>query len=263
MTSLRSRDNPRARRWHALARDGRLRAREGRAILEGTHLLAAYLASGGQPHAVLLSESGEAKEELAALVRRTGLAPVRVSDALLRWIAEAQSPAGLAAEIAVPKPDLDLSDARHAIFLDGIQDAGNVGAILRSAAAFGVDTVVLGPGCADPWSPKALRAGMGGHFGLRVMEVRDFPAALSQFPGQLACATPEGGAPPGSLDLGGVLGWILGNEGQGVSEAAGALARTRVSIPLARGVESLNVAAAAAVLLYERWRQISTRGVRS
>lgn len=263
MTTLRSRDNPRVRRWHALARDGRQRAREGRALIEGAHLLAAYLAAGGKPLAVLVGESAEPDPEIAGLVRRTGLVPVRLSDSLLRWVAEAHSPAGLAAEIPVPSPDPDLSAARHAVFLDGIQDSGNVGAILRTAAAFGVDTAVLGPGCADPWSPKTLRAGMGGHFGLRILEVDDLPTALALFPGRLVCAAAAGGAPPDSIDLDGSLGWILGAEGRGVSAAAAARAQLRVSIALARGSESLNVAAAAAVLLYERWRRLSTRGARS
>lgn len=263
MTPLRSRDNPRVRRWRALATDGRVRAREGGALLEGAHLVAAYLAAGGVPRAMLLSDAGEARAEIGALVRRAGIAPLRVSNAILRWIADAESPAGLVAEIAVPKPDPDLSGVRHAVFLDGIQDAGNVGAILRSAAAFGVDTAVLGPGCADPWSPKAVRAGMGGHFALRVLPVRDLPGALARFPGRLACALAKGGVAPGSLELTGTLGWILGSEGQGVSPAVAALARERVSIPLAGEQESLNVAAAAAVLLYERWRQLNTGGARS
>jgi len=263
MTPLSSRDNARARRWHALARDARLRAREGSALLEGAHLLDAYLQAGGRPLAVLVSESGESSGEIAGLVRRAGLAPVRVSDALLRWIADARAPAGLAAEIALPQPRAAIAAARHAVFLDAIQDAGNVGAILRSAAAFGADTAVLGPGCADAWSPKTLRAGMGGHFALRVLEVADLPAALREFPGRLVCAVAAGGEAPASLELGRTLGWILGAEGQGVSQAAAALAAARASIPLAPGAESLNVAAAAAVLLYERWRQLNTRGARS
>ena len=263
MTALRSRDNPRARRWHALARDARVRAREGRALLEGTHLLAACLAAGWRPTAVLVSESGETDEEIAALVRRAGLVPVRLSDPLLRWIAEVPSPAGIVAEIEIPRGSADVSDAEHAVFLDAIQDAGNVGAILRSAAAFGADMAVLGPGCADPWSPKVLRAAMGAHFSMRILAVPDLVPALRAFRGRLACAEAGQGEAPASLDLSGPLGWILGAEGAGVSAAAAACAQLRVRVPLAAGTESLNVAAAAAVLLYERWRQLSTRDARS
>jgi TrmH family RNA methyltransferase len=263
VTPLRSRDNPRVRRWRALAREPRLRAREGRALLEGAHLLQAFLAAGGRPRAVLVSESGEAREEIAALVRRAGLAPVRLSEALLRWVVEAQSPSGLAAEIDVPPAAPDWARTRHAVFLDGIQDSGNVGTILRTAAAFGADAAVLGPGCADAWSPRVLRAGMGGHFALRVVEVTDLAAALRSFQGRLLCADAGRGEPPSGVDLSGPLGWILGAEGQGVSPAAAACADVRVRVPLAQGAESLNVGAAAAILLYERWRQLSTRGARS
>jgi TrmH family RNA methyltransferase len=262
MSALRSRDNPRVRRWHALAHDARARRRERRALLEGPHLVAAYLDSGARPLAILVGASGEADAEITALVRRAGLEPVRVPDALLGWIGEARSPSGLAAEIEIPDA-APADEAGHAVFLDGIQDAGNVGAILRSAAAFGADTAVLGPGCADAWSPKVLRAAMGGHFGLRVAEVADLGGALARFRGKLVCAVPRGGAEPSAVDLGGPLGWILGAEGQGVSPAAAAHAAVRITIRLESGTESLNVAAAAAVLLYERSRQLSTRAARS
>jgi TrmH family RNA methyltransferase len=260
---LRSRDNPRVRRWHALAHDARTRRTERRALIEGAHLLAAYLDAGGRPNAVLVSETGLADVELAALARRAGPSPVTLPDALFRWVADAVTPAGLAAEIDLPATAPRLAQARHGVFLDGIQDAGNVGAILRSAAAFGADTAVLGGGCADPWSPKVLRAAMGGHFALRVVEVPDLVGALQEFRGRLVCAVAAGGEVPAAVDLTGPLGWIFGAEGRGVSPAAAARAALRVSVPLAGGVESLNVAAAAAILLYERARQLSTSGARS
>lgn len=263
MSRLTSRDNPRVKRWRALARDGRLRRSERGALIEGPHLLAAFLDVGSRPRAVLASESGRARQEIAALLERCGQEPVVLPDALFRWIADAATPAGVAAEIELPGKIADIARASHAVFLDGVQDAGNVGAILRSAAAFGVDTVVLGPGCADPWSPKVLRAAMGGHFVLQIAEVADLAAALAGFGGTLVCAVASGGQPPAALDLAGRIGWVFGAEGQGVSERVAARASLRASVPVAKGVESLNVAAAAAVLLYERARQLSTRGARS
>lgn len=263
MSLLRSRDNPRVRRWHALAHDARTRRAERCALIEGAHLLAAYLDAGGRPNAVLVSETGLANAELSALARRAGPSPVTLPDALFRWVADAVTPAGLAAEIDLPAAAPRLAQARHAVFLDGIQDAGNVGAILRSAAAFGADTAVLGRGCADPWSPKVLRAAMGAHFALRIAEAPDLVGALEQFRGKLVCAVAGAGQAPATADLSGALGWIFGAEGQGVSPAIAARAALRVSVPLAAGVESLNVAAAAAILLYERARQLSTSGARS
>lgn len=263
MSVLRSRDNPRVRRWHALAHDARARRRERRALIEGAHLVAAYLDSGARPEAMIASASGAGKVEIAALLQRAAIEPVMLPDALFRWLADAATPSGLAAEIVLPPAAPVIAQAKYAVFLDGVQDAGNVGAILRSAAAFGADTAVLGPGCADAWSPKVLRAAMGGHFTLRIAEAPDLVAALVQFPGKLVCAVPSGGEPPTALDLSGSLGWILGAEGQGVSAAAAARAPWRASIPLATGAESLNVAAAAAILFYERARQLSTGGARS
>lgn len=263
MSLLRSRDNPRVRRWHALAHDGRARREARCTLIEGAHLVSSYLDSGALPRALLVSESGAGRPEIAALVRRAALAPVMLPDALFRWVADAVTPAGLAAEIGIVRPDPALAQSRHAVFLDGIQDAGNVGTLLRSAAAFGADAAVLGRGCADAWSPKVLRAAMGGHFALRVAEVPDLPAALAEFGGKLVCADAAGGADPATLDLTGRLGWIFGAEGRGVSEAAATRAALRASIPLAQGAESLNVAAAAAILFYERARQLSTAGARA
>ena len=260
MSTLRSRDNPRVRRWHALAHDARTRRAERRALIEGAHLLAAYLETGARPTALIVSEGGRKKPEIAGLVRRAGVEPSVLPDALFRWMADAVAPAGLAAEIEIASSAAGVAAAGHAVFLDAIQDAGNVGAILRSAAAFGVDTAVLGHGCADAWSPKVLRAAMGGHFALRIAQAPDLVAALAEFRGNLVCAVATGGEVPAAADLTGPLGWILGAEGQGVSPAAAARAALHVSIPLAPGVDSLNVAAAAAILFYERTRQIGTGG---
>ncbi len=263
MSVLRSRDNPRVRRWHALARDGRVRKSERSALIEGPHLLAAHLDSGARPRAVLVSESGKEKSEIAALVQRSGITPVTLPDALFRWLADAASPAGLAAEIEIPASTAFPTPPADCVFLEGIQDAGNVGAILRSAAAFGVRHAVLARGCADPWSPKVLRAAMGGHFSLGVREVEDLIPVLGSFGGTLVCTVVQGGRPLGELELRGATGWIFGAEGQGVSAQVAALAAERATIPLAPNTESLNVAAAAAICFYERARRLSTRGARS
>jgi RNA methyltransferase, TrmH family len=263
MSVLRSRDNPRVRRWHDLAHDAVARRGKQRTLLEGSHLVRAYLDAGGRPVALVVSESGAGKPEIAALLRRAAVAPVSVADPLFRWITDTAAPAGLAAEIALPEGEAGIATAGHAVFLDGVQDAGNVGAILRSAAAFGVELAVLGRGCADAWSPKVLRAAMGGHFALSIAEVADLAVALAQFPGKRVCAAPAGGVAPAELDLAGALAWIVGSEGRGVSAQVAAQATLRVSVPVAQGVESLNVAAAAAILFYERARQLSTSAARA
>lgn len=255
---LRSRANARVKHWRALAHDGRARRSEGRALLEGAHLLAAYLASGARPLWVLVSESGHSRAEIASLLRRAAAETTLLADDLFRWVVDVATPAGVAAEIEIPGPAGDEAPG-DGVFLEGIQDAGNVGAILRSAAAFGVRGAVLGSGCADPWSPKALRAAMGAHFALRIRRTDDLGAALAGFAGTTVCAVAHGGRPLAEIDLGGRVGWILGAEGQGVSPALAARAAQRATIRLAAGAESLNVAAAAAILFYERARR-STHG---
>jgi TrmH family RNA methyltransferase len=242
---LTSRDNPRVKRWARLAEDSRFRKKEGRTLIEGPHLLAALREQGMKPVAVIATEAGLESAELRALA---GDAPVVVSKAVFRAIVDADNPPGIAAEIAIPKRN-QRSDAQ--VFLEGVQDPGNVGAIIRSAAAFGVGRIVVDRACADPWSPKALRAGMGGHFSLRIDETRNFEEELKSFAGTLVCTVPQGGSSLRKAELRSPLGWIFGAEGQGVSARAAHHARLRITIPMSGGAESLNVAAAAAICLYE------------
>ena len=137
------------------------------------------------------------------------------------------------------------------VFLEGIQDAGNVGAILRSAAAFGIRDAVLGQGCADAWSPKVLRAAMGAHFSMHIAESTDLAVDINHFGGTIVCTVPRGGVAISAADLSGRIGWIFGAEGQGVSDALAARATLKVSIPMSGSAESLNVAAAAAICFYQ------------
>jgi len=263
MKELRSPDNPRVRRWERMVRDSRARRAERRAIIEGVHLVEAYLEQGSRPLALLVSESGLKRREVALLAKRAAVEPVALSDSLFRRIADTETPTGIAAEIEIPAFEARLAESPCCVFLDEIQDSGNVGAIVRSAACFGVTDVVMGKGCADAWSPKALRAGMGGQFMLRIMEGQDLPAMLDRFGGKTVCAVAHGGRPVHELDLDGRLGWIFGSEGRGVSETLASKAAYRATIPMAAGAESLNVAAAAAICLYEARRRLSSGGAPS
>jgi TrmH family RNA methyltransferase len=244
---LRSRDNPRVRRWAKLVRDSGLRRSEGRAIVEGPHLLAAMLERGFRPICVFATAKGLERNE--ALVVKAKVEPVVLSEGVFRAIADAENPPGIAAEIEIP--ETRAKSAAQCVFLEGVQDPSNVGAILRTAAAFGVGEVVLDRGCADAWSPKVLRAGMGGHFRLNLRSSGDLGAEMEQFEGTPVCTVPRGGVSLRQADLGGRLGWIFGAEGQGVSPALQERAALRITIPTAPGTESINVAAAAAICLYE------------
>jgi TrmH family RNA methyltransferase len=143
---LTSRDNPKVKHWTKLVSDGRYRRSKGRALIEGPHLIQAALQAGFQPHAFLLSD--KATPEMTNLASN----PVLISERVFAGIVDADTPQGIAAEISIP---VAKSGAGDVAFLEGVQDPGNVGAIIRSAAAFGVKSVVLDSACADPWSPRA------------------------------------------------------------------------------------------------------------
>ena len=256
MTAITSRDNPRVRRWRELVDDARARRKARRALIEGEHLVSAYVDSGKRIEELILSKSGAARFEV--LAGKTGKPPLMLSDAVFRSMVDVESPSGIAAEISIPDAAVPLGRAPSCVFLDAIQDAGNVGAILRSAGAFGIGHAVLGAGCADAWSPKVLRAGMGAHFAMEVLE-GDLAVAIAAFGGRLACTLPRGGGSIEQADLSGRLGWLFGAEGQGVSEALAARADLKVSIPMPGGAESLNVAAAAAICFYECSRRGRTQ----
>ena len=209
--------------------------------------MAAALDAGLAPIALLATEAALADGEIAALARRSRQRPIMLSPGAFAAIADARTPPGIAAEIALPEQRRDGA----AVFLEGVQDAGNVGAIIRSAAAFGVGEVVLDRHCADPWSPKVLRAGQGGHFALGIRLVDDLGAELTSFRGRLICTVARGGRPLPDTELGGRLGWAFGGEGSGLSSATLAGASEKVTIPMAESAESLNVAATAAICLYE------------
>ena len=218
-------------------------------LIEGPHLVAEALQAGLKPHALIVSESGQARPEIRSLLEKGDSDAVILADRIFGIVADAETPAGIAAEIELP--ELRADGAKPIVFLEGIQDPSNVGAILRSAAAFGAGEVVLDRACADPWSPKALRAAMGGHFKLALRQVGELEEAIAAFSGKLVCAVPTAGTSIGKADLDGRLGWIFGAEGKGVSEKLARRAAVKVTITMAPGNESLNVAAAAAICLHE------------
>lgn len=246
MSVLRSRDNPRIKRWAKLVRDSRLRRQEQRIVVEGPNLVDAAISNGAGIREILLAET--APEPHRRLAARAGRAPVVLSDAVLKSIVDSETPQGIAAELDMPAHPRAAKG--NAVFLEAVQDPGNVGAILRSAAAFGIRSATLDAACADAWSAKVLRAAAGAHFALAIASVERLDEALAGFGGRLVCTLPHEGTPVGQADLSGRLGWIFGSEGSGVSAAIQRKAALRVRIPTA-SVESLNVAAAAAVCFYE------------
>lgn len=255
MKSIASRDNPTFKALRALANDAREQRRLARTLLEGTHLVGAYVDKVGLPARLIVSESGAGSGEVRALLKRfCGLDALVLRDALFRELADTETPVGIMAEIAIPEASHGVV-AGSCVLLDAVQDAGNVGTILRTAAAAGVRDVLLGSGCASAWSLKVLRAGQGAHFDLSIRERVDLVNFLDDYPGTGIATVARAGEPLFDLDLAGPVAWVFGNEGAGVSEKSALAARRRVTIPLAAGCESLNVAAAAAICLFEERRQ--------
>ena len=247
-----SRENARFKALRSLIDDPR---RQGQTLVDGIHLVAACLARGVGIKQLLVSESGQHQGEIAALRQAVaGSDCLILRDSLFREISGVGTPTGIAAVIEIP-PSPAGAVTGDVVLLDAVQDAGNVGAILRTAAAAGVRHALLGPGCAGAWTPRVLRAGQGAHFSLAIHEQVDPLAVLAGYSGISVATVARGGSSLFDLDLTGPILWLVGNEGAGLSAELIAAAQVRATIPLAGGSESLNVAAAAAVCLFEATRQ--------
>ena len=256
MRRIASRDNAHYKALLKLARSSRERRKSGRVQLDGMHLIAAYEQHYGTPEEVLVSESGAERTENARyLESRASLAVTRMGDALFDALAVVDTPSGIMAIVAPPQPACSLDHDRDAVLLDGIQDPGNLGSILRSAAAAGFRQILLSDDCAQVWSPKTLRAAMGAHFQLELHEHGDLPGFLTAFRGQSVATVLAGSSSLYSAALRQPLAWVFGSEGLGVRPAVAAAADLRLCIPMPGSSESLNVAAAAAVCLFETLRR--------
>ncbi|MDD2407462.1 MAG: RNA methyltransferase [Tepidiphilus sp.] len=255
---IRSRDNPQVRAIRRWLNEASFRKREPWLVLEGDHLLTSALQAGWMPEAVFVEEGRETRFATVLEALPPACARVRVASPVFRAIAATETPAGIVARFARRTLALtpEVLAGRDLVLLDGVQEPGNVGAILRTAAAAGVGAVLLGPGCADPWAPKGLRAAMGAHFVLPIAAIDDSEPWFAARRGRVfATALAEKAVPLYALDLKAPALWLFGAEGAGVRPEWLAVADACVRIPMPGAMESLNVAAAAAVCLFEAVRQ--------
>ncbi len=264
MKSVTSRSNPLVKRLQALAGSSRDRRKLNQTLLDGLHLVETALENDFVLREVIVSDQGLQRDEIRSFLSdRTELDLTHVPNGLFAQISPVESPSGLLAVIDLPDPPVDRLFTDSLVVLDHIQDPGNVGTIIRTAAAVGMQDVLLTPGCAHPWSPRALRAGMGGQFALRLHEHVDVEGRLKGYPGQILATALCGWARPlYDYDLRGPVAWLFGGEGEGLTDEMIELSTGVVLIPMTGGVESLNVAAAAAVSLYEQFRQHCMTDVR-
>jgi len=249
-----SRDNPFFKSLRKLAESSRERRKSGKTLLDGEHLIAAYVATGGRPEALILSGGCEKTQVTAGLLAQLSDVPVtEFSPGLFSEISPVKTPSGILALVAIPSTPQ--AGQEFCVLLEDIQDPGNLGAIMRSAAAAGVQTVYLSRHCADAWSPKVLRAGMGAHFALSIQEAADLVQVAQRLPGILIAASLDAEQSLFDVSLTGPVAFAIGNEGAGLSAELAQLARQKVKIPMPGAVESLNAAAAAAICFFERVRQ--------
>ena len=256
MIQIQSAQNPAFRHALKLATQRRERLKTSETLLDGPHLLASWLDAGREILQIFVSGQGADNPEIAALLARSPAPKVLLDDKLFAELTELPSHSGVLARVAIALAAAVREDG-FCVLLDGVQDPGNVGSILRTAVAAGVDQVLLSSACADVWSPKVLRAGMGAHAAIEIVERADLIEFARGFKGKIAATLLEGSESLYATDLTGSLALVLGSEGSGVSPELAALATTRIRIPMASGIESLNVAAAAAICLFERVRQVS------
>jgi len=245
-THITSRDNPLIKELRKLSQDGTAYRKQGRVWLEGDHLCRAALARGLKPALAVFSESfwPLAHAEYGQAAIKT----IVIADSLLPEISGLESPARMGFVMDLPVAEGLRPDAASVI-LDRVQDAGNVGSILRSAAAFGFAQVIALKGTAALWSPKVLRAGMGAHFALQLVEGVE-PEALATLAVPIVVTSSHQGSFLHQQKLPMPCAWAMGHEGQGVSDDLMARAALKVRIDQPGGEESLNVAAAAAICLY-------------
>ena len=244
--------NPQYKALKKLAESASARREQGQTLLDGEHLILGYLATNQQPCLVIVAESAASHPLLTQL---TKVPVLLLAQGLFNALSPVKTPTGLLLLVDIPQGVAPV-DARFIVLLEAIQDPGNLGTMLRSATAAGVDAVYLSAGCADAWSPKVLRGGMGAHFATQIIEQADLIAIAQAFDG-IVCATALDA--PNSLfhtDLTGKVGFAIGNEGAGLSAPLRAVTKCAITIPMPGQIESLNAAAALAVCVFERVRQL-------
>jgi len=251
-----SRENARFRQLVKLATSSRERKAVGATVLDGPHLVAAYHASGRTAETLFVAEGALDKPEILRLFEQAAARERLVlPDRLFAEVAQVTTPTGIAAMIATPRNPPLPERLADCVLLDELQDWGNVGSVLRSAAAAGVKQVFLSAKSVFAWSPKTLRAGQGAHFFLDIHEGVDLVTLAKRHPGKVIAAAGTARMSLYDADLRGPVAWAFGNEGGGLSAGLAQAASLHVRIPMPGGTESLNVAAAAAVCLFEQVRQ--------
>jgi len=256
---LTSTANPKVRRIKGL-HQAKARVAEGVALAEGIKVVAELAARPERLLEVFWSETCAARPQGAELLDRLAAAEVslwEVSEHVLSAMADTRTPQGVVAVVSCQPARLDalLAQGGDVLILDGVHDPGNVGTLIRTAGAAGAAGVVLTGNGADPTAPKVVRSAAGCQFTLPFVVWKEAPEPLAEALNKSGCriavARSLGGSAPATVGEGRVA-WVLGSEGGGVSTRWEVLADLTVALPMANGVESLNVAVAGSILLFSR-----------
>lgn len=257
ITPIHSRANARLRRLHSLTERASARRRERCAVIEGEHLLQSWLMHRPEQLRELYWRSDAGPEEpLQARLSTLDVESFVLDPGLFLRVSSLDNSQGPIAVVALPEPKgLDII-GQDAIYLDALQDPGNVGTILRSALAFGIRTVLAAPGCVDLWSPKVLRAAMGGHVILDIHTDWALERLLARARIPLRATSSHASRSIRQAILTGPSIWLFGQEGRGLDHVP--LEGTAIewlAIEQSADIESLNVGVAASICLYEQHRQ--------
>ena len=254
MKTIESRSNPLYKqlfKWQSSA--GR---RDEPILLEGVHLCEAFLALGRQPQYALFDQTRITEPPLARLIEKLSEEVCCLLPAgLLANLSNVDTGQGVLFVVRPVVATLPERLSTNMLWLDRVQDPGNVGTLLRTAAAAGITRVLASTGTASLWSPKVLRSGQGVHFGLHLHEHIDLLAVAHRLTVPLIVTTLSEANDLFEVKLPAQAAWVFGHEGQGVSQSLLDLAALRIRIDHAQAVDSLNVTAAAAICLFEQRRQ--------
>ena len=250
-----SADNSRLKQLRGLIEQANLRRKTGLMVLEGIHLLDAYQQTNQVPQYVCTTDTTLAHPEVITLLNGwPDVLVVVVPDALYKDMRTLGPGVDIMAVAEQPSCALPEQWHEDVLILESVQDSGNVGTLLRTAAAAGIKHVLCTTGTASVWSPRVLRAGMGAQFGLSIHEQLSIDDILPKLSVPLYATSSHVSTSLYGLDLSKPIAWLMGNEGQGASQTALAHAQG-VTIPQPGGQESLNVAIAGAICIFEMVRQ--------
>ena len=258
MKQITSKDNPQYRKLKQFASNSAAARRERYAILDGVHLCQSYLEHVDHPALCVVSQTSQHHAEVSEIIAECEKGNVQcllLPDGLFRPLSQVDNGVDIVFLVLKPVYNILPELVQNAVLLDRIQDPGNVGSILRSAAASGIRQVYCSVGTASVWTPRVLRAGMGAHFLLEVFENVSLETLIETSKIPVVATTPYARSTIYDIDLRSPVAWLLGHEGGGISESLMERASDRVVIPHAGLMESLNVAACAAVCFFEQMRQ--------